>query len=173
MLRWLQFLNRLPKKDPWHPQKMGWQKHVEIWNLIFFPETSMLAPIQTTGSPRLTLSRTTAAWLWKKLWAASLFFFCFDPRSGDVRQWWENSYVKNGLLWHCSGWLQKKRGLSKKGKLTDTPWKTFPRGYVYPIVFHVWTRIANHHCGHEMLHLSTRLLPGCKWHAFCYSLACA
>ena len=136
------------QKDPWQPQEIGWQKHLEILNLNFFPETSMLAPIQTTGFPRLTFSRTTAAWLWEKTVGCFLAVFFVSIRGPGTCSSGERTVTSRmGCLGIVQGdFSQKKRGLPpKKGKLiyTYTPWKTFPRGYVY-IHLHFMCELEKH-----------------------------
>ena len=141
------FVLRLPKKTHDNPKKLGDKNTLNFKIDVFSRDIHAGANPDNWISTFDLLQNYSCLALGKNCGLLPCRVFCFDPRSGDVLQWWENSYVKNGLPWHCSGWLQqKKRGLPpKKGKLiyTYTPWKTFPRGYVY-IHLHFMCELEKH-----------------------------
>ena len=108
------------QKDPMTTPKNWVTKNtLEILNLNFFPETSMLAPIQTTGFPRLTFSRTTAAWLWEKTVGCFLAVLFVSIRGPGTCSSGERTVTSRmGCLGIVQGDFSKKKGIAqKKGKL--------------------------------------------------------
>ena len=95
--------------------------------ILFQKHPPMLAPIQTTGFPHLTVkSKTTAAWIWKKnsfrlLQAASLrcFVFFVATRGWGTCSSGERTVTsKMGCLGIVQGDFSKKSGhCPKKGNL--------------------------------------------------------